>query len=709
MINYKVDNEGIAVVEWDLPGKSQNVMNSASIAAWIEAMGRAMKDADVKGVLVCSAKKDFMAGGDLEQLQQMASAQDVFDMSMRLHTACRRFETSGKPIACALPGSALGGGLEVALVCHYRVAADQVKARFGLPEVTLGLLPGGGGTQRLPRLIGYAAAIPLMTEGKRIDVQQAKKIGLIDVIAPVGQERELARQWLLSEEAKEVKQPWDKKGFKVPGGSVTSEQASMFFMAANALTHSKTYGNYPAPRHILSCVYEGLSTDIDTGLKIEARYFAACVTSSEAKNMIRSLFFGIGDANKLLSRPQGIATKTYQRFGMLGAGMMGAGIAMAAAQKGIEVVLLDSSLEFAQKGKNYATAQWDKLVAKGRLTAEAAKAYADKIIPTDDYEQLKNCELVVEAVFESREIKAEVIRKAEAVMPSGAIFASNTSTLPITGLALTSTKPAHFIGLHFFSPAEKMPLVEIIMGEKTSDETLAHAMDFVRAIGKTPIVVNDSRGFYTSRVFGVYVNEGLAMLAEGISPALIDHAGLMSGMPVGPLALADEVSLELVLRVAEATKKDLGTDYIENDSHRVTEKMVRSCQRLGKKSKAGFYDYPDQGKKHIWPGLSEIYPQKPEDQQPHVDELIERLVMIQSVETLRCLEEKVLRNPIDADVGAILGWGYPAFRGGPLGWLKTLTLTRAQEVCERLQASYGARFAVPKILITLNKEGKELL
>ncbi len=480
-------------------------------------------------------------------------------------------------------------------------------------------------------------------------------------------------------------------------------------MAANAMLREKTYDNYPAPKHILSCVYEGLATNIDTGLAIEARYFTNLVMSPVSKNMIRSLFFGMQDANKLGSRPKHVAVQKYSKIGMLGAGMMGAGIAMCTAQAGITVVLLDTTPEAAEKGKTYASRQWGKQVAKGRLTQEAMDALLARIHPTADYAELAGCEMVIEAVFEKREIKAEVTKKAEAVISADAIFASNTSTLPITGLAQASVRPANFIGLHFFSPAEKMPLVEIIVGKATSDDTLARSMDYVRAIGKTPIVVNDSRGFFTSRVFGTYVSEGMALLEEGVPPALIDKAGLIAGMPVGPLALADEVSIELIHKVAQQTRADLGEAYVERAADRVASKMVAELGRLGRKSGGGFYDYPAEGPKHLWPGLAEHFPQKVgagDTAMATLQQIIERLILAQSVEAVRCLEEQVLRAPIDADVGAILGWGYPPFRGGPIGWLHSLGLANALDALERLTKTHGARFAPPELLRNLAAKGE---
>ena len=705
MLNYSIDAEGIATVEFDYPGKSQNILNAGSMGAYAEAMQKALADPAVKGVVIVSAKKDFIAGGDLAEMAGCTDAAAFHASIASWHKLMRGIELGGKPVAAALNGTTLGGGMEIALSCHYRVAADNPKARFGFPEVTLGLLPGAGGTQRTPRLTGIQAAAPLLMEGKRIKAAEALKLGLIHAVVPAGEERQAARKWVADTIASGAKplQPWDQKGFKIPGGGPGTPNGMQMFMAANAMLREKTYDNYPAPRHILSCVYEGLSTNLDTGLAIETRYFTNLVMSPVSKNMIRSLFFGMQEANKLASRPAGVPVQKYTKIGMLGAGMMGAGIAMSTAQAGIAVVLLDTTREAAEKGKAYAAKAWGKQVAKGRMTQEAADALLARIHTTADYADLAGCELVVEAVFEKREIKADVTKKTEAVIAADAIFASNTSTLPITGLAEASARPANFIGLHFFSPAEKMPLVEIIVGKATSDATLARSMDYVKAIGKTPIVVNDSRGFYTSRVFGTYVSEGMALLEEGVPPALIDKAGLIAGMPVGPLALADEVSIELVYKIAQQTRADLGAAYVERAADRVAAKMVATLGRLGRKSGAGFYDYPADAPKHLWPGLAEQFPVKAAV--PSLDEIVERLILVQSVETARCLEEKVLRAPIDADIGAILGWGYPPFRGGPIGWMHTLGVPAAVAALDRLAERCGARFAAPQLLRDMADRG----
>ncbi|CAJ0810209.1 3-hydroxyacyl-CoA dehydrogenase NAD-binding domain-containing protein [Ralstonia flaminis] len=695
MIDITIDADGIATLSWNQPGRTQNVLNGETCAAFFAAIDQVITDANVKGILITSAKPDFIAGGDLEWLQASDDAATLFDRTCELHRALRKLETCGKPVAAALPGSTLGGGLEIALACHYRVAADNARARFGLPEVTLGLLPGGGGTQRLPRLIGVQKALPMLLEGKRIKAADALKLGIIDAVVNAGEEAGAARAWLLGEGQTHTQQPWDIKGYKVPGGGISGPAVLQIFTAANAMLRQKTYGNYPAAASILSCVYEGLITDLDTGLKTEARYFVQAVLSPEARAMIRTLFFSLNAANKLAARPADVPVRRYAKVGVLGAGMMGAGIAYVTAKAGLPVVLLDSTQEAAERGKDYSRKLVEKQVQRGRLHAEQAEALLARIKPTTRYADLDGAELVIEAVFEQRDVKADVTRQAEAVLSPDAIFASNTSTLPITGLAEASSRPGNFIGLHFFSPVDKMPLVEVIVARQTTQATLAQALDYVRTIGMTPIVVNDSRGFYTSRVFSTYVLEGLAMLAEGVAPALIENAGLQAGMPVGPLALIDEVSSELIHKVNQQTRADLGVAYIERPGEAVAERMV-ALGRIGRKAGQGFYDYPEGGKKALWPGLATAYPKAAT--QPDVQTLIDRMIAVQAVETARCLDEGVVTNARDADVGALLGWGFPAFRGGPVSHIHRVGVGAFVALCDRLAAEHGRRFIPPALL-----------
>jgi 3-hydroxyacyl-CoA dehydrogenase/enoyl-CoA hydratase/3-hydroxybutyryl-CoA epimerase len=697
MIDYERGEDGIAVIAWNMTERPMNVLNEASVARFAALVEEAIKDAAVRGVIITSKKRDFLAGADLTELGRDADAKSLTGFTARFHALTRAIEKSGKPFCAAINGTALGGGYEIALACHRRIAADDPRIRIGLPEVTLGLLPGGGGTQRLPRLIGIRAALPLLLEGRKLDPAKALAAGLVDALVPADQLLSAARQWCLAEGPQNAVQPWDRKGYKIPDGGVFSPKGHETFVAGNAMLHAKTGGNYPAPRNIASCVYEGLITDLDNGLKIESRYFVNCALSPEARNMIRSLFFSIGEANKLAARPKGVPEQSYRRIGVLGAGMMGAGIADVSADAGIEVVLLDTTAAQAEKGKAHAQAILEKRVQQQRMTAAQRDAVLARIHPTTRFEDLRGAELVIEAVFEDRAIKAEVTRQAEAVLAESAIFASNTSTLPITGLAEASARPENFIGLHFFSPVERMPLVEIIRGRRTSEACLARAMDFVRRIGKTPITVNDSRGFYTSRVFGTYVGEGLTLLGEGVLPALIENAGRMAGMPVGPLALADEVSIELMYKVRKQTRADLGKDYRGNAaSDAVIDLMVEKLGRIGKKAGKGFYEYPADGRKQLWPGLAQHF--KPLAEQPGVETVKQRLLYVQSVETARCLEEKVVVDPRDADVGAILGWGFPPFLGGTVSQMHSLGLARFIAECDRLAQRHGDRFAPPRLL-----------
>ncbi len=696
IIRYTVDADGIAILAFDYPERSMNVLNRTSLEAFYAAIRRAIDDCAVKAIMLASDKDDFIAGADLDMVLALSDAAELRASTLELHRHLRALETSGKPVAAAINGTALGGGFELCLACHYRVAGDRPRAQIGLPEVTLGLLPGGGGTQRLPRLIGMRAALPLLLEGKKLKPAEALMAGLVHEVVAAGSERGAARAWLLGRIGQETQQPWDVKGYKLPGGPVQSPGGFETFLAGSAMTLAKTAGNYPSPHYILSCVYEGLLTDFDTGCRTEVDYFVAAAMSPEAKAMVRTLFFSMGKVNTLARRPLGIPPRKFARVGVLGAGMMGAGIAYAQAMAGIDTVLLDETLEAAQKGKDYTRRLIDKRVAKGRMKVEDGDAVLARIHPTVSYAELDGCGLVIEAVFEDRAVKAEVTRQAEAVLAPDAIFASNTSTLPIGGLAEASVRPQRFIGLHFFSPVDKMPLVEVIVGQQTSPETLAQAMDYVRALRKTPIVVNDSRGFYTSRVFSTYVREGLIMLAEGVAPALIDNAGRLAGMPVGPLAIADEIALDLADRVNRQTAADLGTAYVRTRAEDVTEIMVHTCQRIGKKAGAGFYDYPADGAKRLWAGLAQHFPLAA--QQPELESVIQRLMYIQSVETVRCLEEGVIDSGCDADVGALLGWAFPVCRGGPVGQIQQIGLARFTEDCRALAAAHGARFNPPALL-----------
>jgi 3-hydroxyacyl-CoA dehydrogenase / enoyl-CoA hydratase / 3-hydroxybutyryl-CoA epimerase len=703
-----VDADGIALVTMDSPGRSMNVFAPEVEAELAQLIERVAGDPVIKGAIVTSGKPSFLAGYDLTEFldkfgPRLTAAEAYERFSGGLQKRLRRLETSGKPWVAAINGLALGGGFELCLACHYRVMVDDPRAFVGLPEVKVGLLPGGGGTQRMPRLIGIAQSLPYLLEGGNIPAAEAKKLGLVHEVVPPAQLIDAARRWLLG--TPNAVQPWDQKCFRVPGGvGIQSASVAQTFTGATALVAKKTLHNYPAPAAILSCVYEGTLVPIDVGLDIEAKYFATLVTSPVSRNLIRTMFVNKGGADKLSARPAGIPKSQVQKLGVLGAGMMGAGIAYVSALAGMDVVLIDSNLELAEKGKAYSARLLARDVEKGRRTREQADAILARIRPTVEYAQLDGVDLVIEAVFEHRGIKADVTAKAEAVMPTSAVFASNTSTLPITGLAKASRRPKSFIGIHFFSPVEKMPLVEIIVGKQTGDEAIARALDYVGQLKKTPIVVNDSRGFYTSRCFGTYTTEGQAMLAEGIDPQLIESAGRLAGMPVGPLAVSDEVSIELQYKITSQSREDLGARFKEPVSWPVARHFVEDLKRLGRKGGAGFYDYPADGKKRLWTGLRQEY--KPLERQPSIEEIKTRLLYIQALEAARCYEEGVLRSVHEADLGSILGWGFPAYTGGTLSFIDTIGPARFVAECKRLAKLYGARFKPTKGLLVRAQTGQ---
>lgn len=707
IFTHDIDAQGIAVLTWNDPNGPVNSLAQSAVVALGEAMDALLADDAVKGIVLTSGKADFVVGANLKEIQTMPQEPATILAFIRaLHTILRKTEQGGKPVVAAMNGTALGGGMEVALGCHYRIAANNPKARFGFPEVNLGLLPGGGGTQRLARMLGIQAAMPWLLQATQVDPLAAQKAGLINEVVEADQLIARAKQWI-SENPKACVQPWDEKKFRMPGGEVQSAKVAQVFMGAQAMLRKKTMGNYRAPQLILQALFEGCQLPIDQALDTEARYFTELLLSDQAKAMIRTFFVALQDANKLKNRPQGVDKKRFTKIGVLGAGMMGAGIAYSSAMSGMDVVLLDTTQESADKGKAYSEGLLKKRVARGKMAQEKADATLGRILATTDFNDLKGCELVIEAVFEDRTIKADVTAKAEAVIGDDAIFASNTSTLPITGLAEASQRPAQFIGLHFFSPVDKMPLVEIILGEKTSEHTLAWALDYVQQLKKTPITVNDSRGFYTSRVFKTYVLEGMALLKEGVSPALIENAGKLAGMPVGPLALSDEVSLELMDRIGRQTQKDLGDAYVPHPGDEVVQLMVHEWKRIGKKAAAGFYDYPadPQAKKSLWSGLDNAFPQA--EQQPDVDYVIDRLLYAQAVETLHCVSEGVIRRAHEIDIGSIFGWGFAPHTGGVISFIETMEgMEKFIVKADALADSMGERYRVPQMLRTMEAEGQ---
>ena len=708
-VTYTKNDKNIVTLCFEMAHRKANVLNQEFIKDFKESLDQLAQEDKLTGVILTSSKKDFIAGADLEMMLAAEEPAEIFEWLEDFKLTIRKLETLGVPVVAAINGSALGGGYEVALACHHRIIINNPKIQIGLPEVTLGLLPGAGGTQRLPRMIGIEKALPLLIEGKRLKVSQAIENGLVDQLAEDREELiSKAERWIF--ENPESKQAWDQKGFKWPGGSPLSPKMSQLWAVAPSMTNQKTYGNYPAPMKILAAVHEGSLVDFDTASRIESRYLVNCITSKEAKNMIQSFWFQLNAINKGQQRPQDVAPYKFQKVGILGAGMMGAGIAYVSAKAGIDVILKDVSLEAAQKGKQYSEKLLEKAVIRGRSSEEDAKNLLKRITVTENTTDLSDCDLIIEAVFEDRKLKAGVTNETEAVIPEHAIFASNTSTIPITGLAEESKRPQQFIGLHFFSPVDKMKLVEIIVGKETNNETLAKAYDYVLQIRKTPIVVNDSRGFYTSRVFTTYVLEGIALLAEGQNPRAIESAGLQAGMPVGPLALSDEVSIELMYKILEQTRKDLAAENKSVAPHPgidVVYKMVTELKRIGKKSGKGFYDYPKDQAKKLWEGLSEHFPQTETQLSQQV--MIERLMSIQSVETIRCMQEGVLTSAGDANIGSIFGWGFAPFKGGTLQYVNDCGVKSFLKRTRHLAETYGERFSPPDLLVEKAQKNERFL
>ncbi|MEZ5895894.1 MAG: 3-hydroxyacyl-CoA dehydrogenase NAD-binding domain-containing protein [Parvularculaceae bacterium] len=712
-LTVEIDGDGVALVTIDLPGQSMNVWNEALMAEFAAFVDDFCTNDAIKGAVITSGKASgFLAGADLRMLggggvgKRPASKGELFEQLFQLNKMLRKLETSGhpqkklikgeasaKPVAAAVNGLALGGGLELMLACHYRVVADDPKLQLGVPEVQVGLLPGGGGTQRLPRLAGLQNAAIMATQGKPVDPQTAKGYGIVQEIAPRDQIVAKAKAWVIAN-PKSV-QPWDKQGFKYPGGAGPMNPAAVqFHIASNGMAQRETQHNYPAVQYILSCLYEGSVVPFDTALKVESKYFSKLVSSPQARNMIRTLFINKQAAEKGEQRPKGVAKTDLKKVGVLGAGMMGAGIAYVTAKGGMEVVLLDRELDYAKKGKAYSENIVEKGVSRGKVTKEAGDALLARITPTTDYNDLKDVDLIIEAVFEDPDVKADVIKKTEAVIPPETIFASNTSTLPITGLAKNSERPDQFIGIHFFSPVDKMPLVEIIPGEKSGDRALATALDYVGKIRKTPIVVKDTRGFYTNRVVPPYLNEAMLMVKEGVKPALIENAAKQLGMPVGPLALVDETSLDLAKRVMESTQKELGKDYKPSGVEDLVLTMVDKLGRLGRKSGGGFYDYPEGGKKHLWKNVSDYFPEA--DVQPTLEETKERILYAQLIPAAQCFADGIVSDPQSADLGAIFGWGFAPWTGGPMSYIDTVGLESFVRRAEALAQKYGARFNPPQ-------------
>jgi 3-hydroxyacyl-CoA dehydrogenase/enoyl-CoA hydratase/3-hydroxybutyryl-CoA epimerase len=712
-----IDADGIAVITWTMPGRTMNVIDADVVAELSAIVEDLATDGAVKGVVITSGKETFCAGADLAMLQALsrgfadrvetqgeaAAIERFFNDSRKLSLLYRRIETCGKPWVAAINGTAVGGGLELALACHRRIAADNDRTRLGLPEIKIGLFPGAGGTQRIARMLPPADALPLLLKGDQLTVARAKAAKLIDAVVPPGDLIKAAKDWITS--AGNATAPWDADGFVPPGGPVYSKAGLMTFASANALYRRETYDNYPAARAILQAVYEGLQLPMDQALRVESRWFAHILRSPQAAAMIRTLFVSLQDLNKGVRRPASVPPRQLQKIGVLGAGFMGGGIAYVSALAGLNVVLIDRDPETAEKGKVHADRLLSEQLDRGRVTAAEREAVLARINPTADFVELKDCDLVVEAVFEDRKVKEEVISRTQNVIGEQAIFGTNTSTLPITSLAAAFKDRKRFIGIHFFSPVERMMLVEIILGKETGEAALAMALDYVRAIRKTPIVVNDSRGFYTSRVVGTYLREGHLMLAEGVPAAMIENVARMAGMPVGPLALTDEVAIDLAWKIVKATEADLGAAAVDLEQKALLQDMVERRGRYGRKNGKGFYDYPANGPKRLWPGLIELQKKRLDADRIDVETLKQRFLVIQALETARCVEENVITDMREADVGSILGFGFAPFTGGTLSYIDGIGAKAFAERCSALAKSCGVRFKPGKLLLDMAKKG----
>jgi 3-hydroxyacyl-CoA dehydrogenase/enoyl-CoA hydratase/3-hydroxybutyryl-CoA epimerase len=721
--SVETDSDGIAVLKIDVPNQGMNVWDEALMADFPKFVDEFIASDDMKGLVIASGRDNgFMAGADLRMLEKQSGelSKETFNDAMALNGALRKLETGGhtdsqiaregkkaKPVAVALEGLALGGGLELALAGHYRVAADSKKVQLGLPEVLVGLLPGGGGTQRVPRLIGLQNAAQMITSGASMNAGKAKAQGLIHDVVEPGTTIDAATAWV-KENLGGTLQPWDVKGFKVPGGAgAMNPKAVQFFSVANAMALAKSKDNFPAIKAIMSCLYEGTMLPMSKAIEVETKYFLSLFADPVAQNMIRTLFVNKQAAEKGAGRPKDVPPVTIKKVAVLGAGLMGAGIAHVTAKAGIQVVSLDRNDEEAQKAVTYTKKILDKRVKRGRMTQEKADAFLARITPTSNYDDIADVDLVIEAVFERPDVKADVIKKTEAVIGKDVVFASNTSTLPIGGLAENSVRPENFIGLHFFSPVERMPLLEIIPHEGSSDHALAVAFDYNRKIKKTPIVVKDVRGFFTNQVFPPYIGEAVSMIMEGTSMALIENSALNMGLPIGPLGVQDETTLKLGYDVMQSTKEELGDAYKPNGTEAFYELMVQKLGRSGRRFGKGLYNYDESGKRlDLWKGVTDHYPLA--DEQPSQAEVQQRLMYSQLIPTARTFSEGVVPDPQSADLGAIFGWGFPPWTGGPMSYIDTIGIDTFVATADMLAQRHGERFNVPTMFRDMAANGDTL-
>ena len=704
LLSFSVDADGVGTLTINQTENSANLFSEEFIARYIEVAQQAIADENVKGVIVTSGKPIFMAGADLNALLEDITDKKAFtDNLMQLHRSLREIETGGKPFVAAINGTALGGGLELCLACHHRIAINSTKIKLGFPEIKVGLFPGAGGTVKAPYLLGIQTALMYLLQGIEARPPKALKDGLIDAVAENEEEMMAAAKKFILETPNPV-QPWDNKKHRIPGGALWTPNGVQTMVGASGNVGKLTHGNYPSAQKIIKVIHDGIQIPVDRALEIEARNFTHAVCTKEAKNMIRTGFFAIQDAAKGKARPKGEPKYEINKLGILGAGMMGAGIAYVSAKTGMDVILKDVTVEGAEKGKAYSSMLLDKAIAKKRSTPEKKETLLAKITPTDDPNAVEGSDLIIEAVFENVELKDRVTKETEAVLGEDKVYGSNTSTIPISLLAKSSARPENFIGIHFFSPVDKMPLVEIIVGEKTEDKAIAAAVDYTVAIKKVPIVVNDSRGFFTSRCFGTFVSEGMFLLEEGVPAPMIERVATKIGMPVGPLAVHDEVSLTLSVHIFESDPSE--KKAFEKRTYNLVKNLVENHQRTGKKDGAGFYDYPKGGQKKLWAGLKEIFPPKPGAIEE--EEVKKRLLHRQVLESYRCLDEGVLRSTTDGDIGSILGWGFPIFTGGALSYIDYVGMDNFIEDCDHFKAAYGEHWEVPQSLRDLASAGKSI-
>lgn len=722
IIDYRVE-DGIAILTWNDPARSMNVVSGDALAELDAGIERATADDAVSGVVLTSGKEGvFVAGGDLQQIESLGSgpidAEDLLRRTSAVLEQLRRMETCGKPVVAALNGVTLGGGFEIALACHRRILVNRRYAQVGLPEAQLGLMPGAGGTQRLPRLIGVQRALGFIMQGKQVGPEEALEAGLVDALAEPENLLAAAKSWI--SESAEATQPWDRKGYSVPGGGADSVQFAQTMMGANAMTHAQTFGNIISQQAILQAVYEGLPLPMGRAGKVETRQFIRVLRDPTARSMLRTLFFSLQQCQKGTRRPEAQPRSEIAKVGIVGAGLMGQGIAHVSAKSGIEVVLIDRNLAAAERGKEKIARRLQRRLDKGRTTTDRVAGILDRIHPTESHDDLGACDVVVEAVFEDRELKAKVNRAIDAKLSAGAILASNTSGLPITELAESSTRPDRFIGLHFFSPVERMQMVEIVMGNETSEQTLAKAWDYILAIKKAGIVVKDSPGFYTSRVFGTFISEGNHLLVEGVAPALIENAAKAAGMPMPPLGISDQVGLGTMYKVAKQAEKDAtaaGRPWQPSPAQAIVASLIEDHDRWGAhpppkedgtpRRPGGFYDYDEDGKR-LWPDLAPAMSRWIDTaaEQPDPEVVERRYLFVQCLEAVRCLEGGVITDVRDGDVGVVMAVGFPAFTGGPFTYMDNYGLGAFVRDAEALRARYGERFQAPQLLRTMAAEGR---